>query len=49
MASFALAFDSSAFSFALAFDWNQMRLYYCRFIMVILLVGFVWNKPQEDQ
>ena len=28
---------------------NQMRLYYCCFVMVILLVAFVWNKPQEDQ
>ena len=61
MAAFAFAFDSSAFSFALAFDSNefdcikcetnanQMLLYYCCFVMVILLVGFIWNKPQEDQ
>ena len=57
----AFAFESSAFAFALAFDSNafdlikcetnanQMPLYYCCFIMVILLVGFFWNKPQADQ
>ena len=58
--SFALAFDSSAFALAFdsnAFDWNQIRIkcesnetvHYCCSIMFIFLVGFVWNKPQEDQ
>ena len=28
---------------------NQMRLYYSCFILCIVLVGFVWNKSQEDQ
>ncbi len=46
----AFAFDSFAFdSNAIESNANQMPLYYCCFMMVILLVGFVWNKPQEDQ
>ena len=48
--AFALAFDSNAF------DWikcethaNQMTLHYCcRSMMFIFLVGFVWNKHQEE-
>ena len=51
--AFALAFDSNAF------DWNQMRnkcetnsnqmrLCYC-YIMFIFLVGFAWNRSQDDQ
>ena len=28
---------------------NQMPLYYYCFMMVISLLGFFWNKPEEDQ
>ena len=61
MCSNALAFANAsanatfAFAFALAFDSiqsnaKQMRIKcHCITIMFILLVCFVWNKPQEDQ
>ena len=57
----AFAFDSSAFALAFdsnAIDWNQMRnkcesnatvLLMLPNLMFILLIGFLWNKHQEDQ
>ena len=53
--AFANASANATFAFAFAFDSiqsnaKQMRIKcHCITILFILLVCFVWNKPQEDQ